>query len=247
MKESPKTVDTFIRQYKEAPIKKFFMEQIDAALAAYEPGLPAMKPDVLVQIKEIEAKRQEMMEEEMKKQQMMGPIVIHREGEPPIALSQQDVVNLMQQQNQQIILLQKQLKEEQEINNIRVPSSKPNGSIVFQEPGKPPTTLSQQEVANIMYNQHEHIQKLQQNQERITELEEMVTQLQKQLIERIKTSQAVSVELTALKQKLQETISAVSVVAPILAQSQEPPKTPEVFQEPAKPRLKSEPEIVINI
>jgi glycosyltransferase involved in cell wall biosynthesis len=53
-KESGKNVDLFIRNPNETALKKFFMEDIDAALKSYAPGDPSMKPDVIVQMKEIE-------------------------------------------------------------------------------------------------------------------------------------------------------------------------------------------------
>uniref|UniRef100_A0A6C0I553 Glycosyltransferase 2-like domain-containing protein n=1 Tax=viral metagenome TaxID=1070528 RepID=A0A6C0I553_9ZZZZ len=142
LKESPKTVDTFIKFKKEKPIRDFFMERVDKLLESYEPGLPKMKPDVLVQIKEIEAKRAKMIEEEMAKQRASGPIILQQPGKEPIQLSQQDVVNIIQQQQQQISQLGP----------------------------------------------------------RISELEGMITMLQRQLIEKTKNLQLATKELTALRQ-----------------------------------------------
>ena len=105
-KESKKTVDDFIKFTSESNIKKFFMKDIDKLLEKYEPGHPNMKPEVLKQIKEIEAKRDQMIKEEMEKQkqqaQQNGPIVLQRPGEAPVELSQQDIVNIMTQQQQHI-------------------------------------------------------------------------------------------------------------------------------------------------
>jgi TolA-binding protein len=101
-----------------------------------------MKPDVLVQIKEIEAKRAKMIEEEMAKQKANGPIILQQPGKEPIQLSQQDVVNIIQQQQQQIAQLTP----------------------------------------------------------RVTELEKMITMLQRQLIEKTKNLQKANKELNALKQ-----------------------------------------------
>ena len=56
-KESEKTVESFIRNDFENNIKDFFLINIDKLLDDYKPGLPEMKPDVLKQIKEIEAQR----------------------------------------------------------------------------------------------------------------------------------------------------------------------------------------------
>ena len=102
LKESPKTVEMFIKYNDEKPIYDFFMKQIDGLLENYEPGLPKMKPDVLIQIKEIEAKREQMMKEEMAKAQENGPIMLQQPGKESIKLSNQDVVKLIQHQQQQL-------------------------------------------------------------------------------------------------------------------------------------------------
>lgn len=142
LKESNKTVEMFIKFTDEKPIYDFFMKRIDGLLEKYEPGLPKMKPDVLIQIKEIEAKRELMIKEEMAKMQENGPIMLQQPGKGPVKLSNGDVVKLIQQQQQQI----------QMTNN------------------------------------------------RVGELENMVTMLQKQLIEKTKNLQLANRELTAMKQ-----------------------------------------------
>lgn len=114
-KESPKTVDMFIRTKTENRVKNFFMKEIDALLDAYEPGLPKMKPDVLKQIKEIEKERDDMIREEMAKQQAQGPITLQRPGEPPVQLSNEDVVGIVNQQQEQITQLSNKLKEAETI------------------------------------------------------------------------------------------------------------------------------------
>jgi len=96
-KESPKTVDSFIRKTLEAPVKKFFMEDIDGLLEHYEPGRPHMKPDALKQIAEIEAKREKMLEEALAAQRANGPIMLNQPGKEPIQLSSEQVVNFIKQ------------------------------------------------------------------------------------------------------------------------------------------------------
>ena len=49
MRVSTKAVTDFI---KEQELIKFYMRDVDAALQAYDPGHPSMKPDVLQQIRE---------------------------------------------------------------------------------------------------------------------------------------------------------------------------------------------------
>jgi len=118
LKDSTKTVDTFIRMKDEAPIKDFFMNKIDKLLENYEPGEPKMKPDVLAQIKTIEAERAEMLkkaQEEAAAKNATGPIVLQRPGEEPKELSQQEVVGIIQQQQGHIGVLSNKIQELEKI------------------------------------------------------------------------------------------------------------------------------------
>ena len=118
LKDSPKTVDDFIRMVDEAPIKEFFVKKIDKLLEKYEPGEPKMKPDVLAQIKVIEAERAEMMrkaQEEMAAKNANGPIVLQRPGEQPKELSQQEVIGIIQQQQGYIGVLTNKIQELEKI------------------------------------------------------------------------------------------------------------------------------------
>ena len=110
-KESQKTVDTFIRHKYEDKIKKFFMEDIDALLDKYDPGKPNMKPDVLKQMAEIEAKREQMIREYQ--QQQFAPIMLSQEGKPPIQLTSQQIVQIITQNREQIDGLIKKTEEQQ--------------------------------------------------------------------------------------------------------------------------------------
>ena len=105
-KESPKTVTSFIRNKNEGAIKKFFMEEIDGLLEHYEPGRPHMKPDALKQIKEIEARREQMLEEAIAEQKANGPIMLQRPGQEPLRLSSEQVVNIIKQQQEQMQALE---------------------------------------------------------------------------------------------------------------------------------------------
>ena len=108
-KESPKTVESFIRKDTENDIKQFFMKDIDGLLEDYTPGLPNMKPDVLKQIKEIEEKR-DIMIKEMQAKQQNGPIMINENGKPPRELTNPEIVQLISGQQNTI----KQLNEEKQ-------------------------------------------------------------------------------------------------------------------------------------
>ena len=97
-KPSNKTVDMFIKNAKEEKIKNFFLKDIDSLLSKYEPGLPKMKPDVLKQIKEIDAQRSKMMEE----QNRNAPIMLQQPGKEPVVLSSQEVIGIIEQQQRQL-------------------------------------------------------------------------------------------------------------------------------------------------
>lgn len=118
-KESGKVVSNFIRRKSEKNIKKFFLEDIDNLLKFYEPGLPKMKPDVMVQMKEIEAKREKMIQEAMEKQRENGPIILQQgEGKPPIQISNKQAVEIMKQQQEQIRKLTDHKNQNDKLNNL---------------------------------------------------------------------------------------------------------------------------------
>lgn len=123
-RESSKTVDMFIKDPKEAHIKQYFMVDIEEKLKNYKPGEPAMKPDVLKQIKEIEKDRQEMArkmaEEQMKNGgQMAGDggikIMMNKPGEPPREMTLSEIAQTLQQQQQHIETIEKIIIEKSRI------------------------------------------------------------------------------------------------------------------------------------
>jgi hypothetical protein len=124
--ESNRDVDCFFKLPKEAHIKKFFLEEVDKLLENYEAGLPKMKPDVLKQIKEIEADRAKMMQEQMQKQQQQQQqqqgqqgqpvIMVQQPGQPPQQLNLEEIVQLIRQQQSTIEYLTR-LNQNLETNN----------------------------------------------------------------------------------------------------------------------------------
>ena len=112
LKESTKTVENFIRTSKEDNIKNFFMNDIDELLKKYEPGEPKMKPDVLIQIKQIELEREKMVNDANAEMNKNAPrIMMERPGQPPISLSIEDVVNLLKQQQGHIEFTTRRVQE----------------------------------------------------------------------------------------------------------------------------------------
>jgi hypothetical protein len=121
MKESPKTVEHFIKNASEASIKKFFMDDIDGLLLKYEPGEPKMKPDVLKQIQEILEERRKEMEKE---QAQNAKIVLQRPGEAPMEISPAQAVEMMKAQQQEIAKRDARIAElEKIIQKLLNPSS----------------------------------------------------------------------------------------------------------------------------
>ena len=114
-KESPKTVDEFIKTPREISIKKFFMEDVDDILAQYEPGEPKMKPDVLEQTKQIEENRKKMMQQAQAQQQQQGSaipgIMVNEPGKPPRMLSPEEIIKILQSNQQEIEALTARNKE----------------------------------------------------------------------------------------------------------------------------------------
>ena len=154
VKESPKKVQDFIRGFdqKEAAIYQYFMKDIDRLLEDYEPGDPKWKPDVLGQIKEIEAERDRMIAE-MQKQQSgaLGTpgapqIMLQQPGQEPRALSAPEIVSLVQQQQQQIQgLIQQNTELKQIIEECQKQLALQTNFPVFNTPpskGKPEVPIN---------------------------------------------------------------------------------------------------------
>jgi hypothetical protein len=107
-KYSSKTLGDFIKDDK---IVKFFTEELEDKLAAYEPGDIKLKPDVLKQIGEIEERKNQMMKNIQAKQGQQAQqdhnpsqlkIVIQEEGKGQRELSIAEVVELLGKQQKQI-------------------------------------------------------------------------------------------------------------------------------------------------
>lgn len=120
IKYSTKKVEDFI---KDKEIIKFFLEDMENKLNAYEPGNINMKQDVLKQIKELEIRRKEMektIEADRKKhmeylkanspQNSMKGIVLQEDGKAPRELNGGEIVELITAQQKQLSQMG-QLKE----------------------------------------------------------------------------------------------------------------------------------------
>ena len=122
VKESPKTIDMFIRYQSEAPIKKYFLQDIDKQLANYDPGDPKWKPEVFEQMKVIQKERDEMIrklqqEQQMQQQQQQNfgenpKIMINEPGKPPRELSMPEIIQVIQQLQERIQVLESQTQSQ---------------------------------------------------------------------------------------------------------------------------------------
>jgi hypothetical protein len=247
-KESDKTVDMFIRNSNEQPIKDFFLRDIDGLLDKYEPGLPVMKPDVLKQIKEIEIEREKMIQEEMKKMQNNSPIMLQRPGQEPIQLSNQDVVNMIQEQQKQIAQLAQKCGEFE--NMITVLQKQ------LVEKTKTIRDLSKEQSNNITISIDEATPLI--NQDKTRELEHMITMLQKQLIEKTKTIRELSslpkplADHSKLIQDNNELENMVALlqkqlIEKTIALRETTGKNDKQFITQSPGRCKSDPEVVVDV
>ena len=112
-KESPRSIEDFIKLDMEAPIKKFFLNDIDKALESYPMGEPNMKPGVLQQIEKLDKERKEMTQQPGSSG--VDQIIMNRPGEAPIALNIHQVADIMQRQQEHINALTHQLGEKDNI------------------------------------------------------------------------------------------------------------------------------------
>ena len=149
LKESPKTVDMFIKGENEAHIKKFFMEDIDTFLEHYEPGEPKMKPNVLIQTRQLEQERQKMMEDHIKQQQAAQTGSIQPQSIQPQTIQPQQTTS--------------------EVPGDGCP-------ILMKAPGKEPVPLTNQQIVDLLQRLENENHSL---KRRVGELEETIVQLQR--------------------------------------------------------------------
>ena len=108
VKESEKTVDTFI---KEAELKDFYMNRIEVLLVNYAPGRPLMKPDVILQTLSIEEKRRKEAENNLKLMAENIPsVTLTNPNGTTTKLNIEQVVELLKHLQSSVVQLTEQLK-----------------------------------------------------------------------------------------------------------------------------------------
>jgi predicted nuclease with TOPRIM domain len=96
---------------KEKEILKFFMEDIDPLLEAYNPGKTEFKPDVLKQLSEIRENREKQIKEHIKKQNEYNDTI----NKINTMINPQAIQNTINQQSsiiQQLNIENSQLKDQ---------------------------------------------------------------------------------------------------------------------------------------
>lgn len=131
-KLSDKTVDMFIRYDSEKSIKQFFLKEIDKKLANYKPGDPIMKPDVLIQMKEIEKERQKILQENQNHGN--GQVMMQQPGLAPRALNNNEIVSFIQQQQQELEKRNDKINElEKRLKDKPKDSLEPISALLFEK------------------------------------------------------------------------------------------------------------------
>ena len=78
-----------------------------------------MKPDVLVKMKELAKKREQMIEDAIQKQKDNGPILLQQgEGKDPIHITNKQAVDIMKNQQEQIRKLMEQKNQNDKLNDL---------------------------------------------------------------------------------------------------------------------------------
>lgn len=111
-KVSTKTVSDFIKLPSEEAMKQFFVTDIDEILEKYAPGDPIMKPDALLQMKQIESDRKKMIEKEQHaSMQNAAGITIQETGSAPRMLSLEETLKLMQNMQSELQIMTDRTRE----------------------------------------------------------------------------------------------------------------------------------------
>ena len=188
VKDSPKTVDEFIRFSKEDPVKKFFMEDIDELLENYEFGLPKHKPEVIKQTAEIKEKREKMKveyEEKMKHEPTGICMDISGNGEQK-NLTKLEIVQVIQQQQQNIQAMRQHIQK-----NPTVTMQRDNGEVL---------SLTSQQMLEII---QQHQQRTAQLTGELQNLKQEYEKIKKEKEEFEVTHKKTSEELATLKNETQ--------------------------------------------
>lgn len=133
-KKSNKTVADFMFGFNAQYFKKFFLNDIDKLLENYGPGEPKNKPDVIIQIKQIEEDRKKQIEQLQQQGQSVGTIMMKQPNGQDKELTPQEVIKIITQQQDYINALQKRVSECNDIiQNLQNIISQKSSKSISQE------------------------------------------------------------------------------------------------------------------
>ena len=113
-KFSDKTIEQFIKQKEEEPIRNFFLNDMENILLKYSAGSPQFKPDVIENIKKMDNEREITMAS-INSNHMGGKIILNRPGDCPLEISPQQLIDIIKDREQHIQFLNTKLEEQQNI------------------------------------------------------------------------------------------------------------------------------------
>ena len=224
-KPSYRTVSDFIRQPKEEPIKRFFMTDIDGLLSNYKPGEPAMKPDVLKQIKEIDEERKKMMASNQ-------TLMVNEPGKEPRQITPDEIIGIVNRQTEHIKMLTDKNQElETMVANLQKKIADLNSPNPYRSvPPPPPEPVVPTSSGSF-----------------VDTLLTRIKDLETQLSSNTNTKRIEELELInkMLQQQLQSKQATAPTVAPTVAPTMAPSMAHTGPSTIIKPKSKSTPEVKV--
>ena len=226
-KPSYRTVSDFIRHPKEEPIKRFFMTDIDGLLSNYKPGEPAMKPDVLKQIKEIDEERKKMMASNQ-------TLMVNEPGKEPRQITPDEIIGIVNRQTEHIKTLNDKNQElETMVANLQKKIADLNSLNHYRSVPPPPP----EPVPPLPTSSGSFVDTL------LTRIKDLETQLSSN------TNTKRIEELELINKMLHQQLQAKQATAPTMAPTVDPTVDPTMAHiGPStiiKPKSKSTPEVKI--
>ena len=203
MKDSTKTVDDFIKNEFENPIKNFFMKDIDGLLEKYDLGHPKNKPEVLKQTAEIKQKRADL-EKKLNEENNNKPIgIVINTPQGQKNLTKNEVVEMLKELHSKINMLSQQVQ-----NNSPITTKNDKGEQIVMTSQQVIELITelQKQNSNFKTESQKLTQQLQDLQKQNKELQEKTQENQdlEQLTQQLQDLQKQNKELQQFAQQLQE-------------------------------------------
>jgi len=203
MKDSTKTVDDFIKNEFENPIKNFFMKDIDGLLEKYDLGHPKNKPEVLKQTAEIKQKRADL-EKKLNEENNNKPIgIVINTPQGQKNLTKNEVVEMLKELHSKINMLSQQVQ-----NNSPITTKNDKGEQIVMTSQQVIELITelQKQNSNFKTESQKLTQQLQDLQKQNKELQEKTQENQdlEQLTQQLQDLQKQNKELQEKTQENQD-------------------------------------------